>query len=592
MSHRFVLFALVALLAVTAVASAGSTSVPLPPACSLLSRGEAEQLASIRLQPASDGGDSCIYNSYPTDTSASVQIFVGNDVPRAMRVDRALHHAFRKVSGLGDEAYEEQWNVFARKGTVWVFINLVRLDDWAKYRQPLERAAALALSRVGAAGASASAAPAGPPKVVGRAPAGAGSPSKLWRGRERRFGGSITPTKGVVYQPDVVLIGGGANAVRSVSPDGLTWTIDGRAPGVSRLRVGRIMLATSLAAGRVLALSHEGPNVKVTVGPAGLTDIVRDGDFESHGPVAIAHPLYYSATIPQAAPKGMRTTQGVSAAQAGPGTFTTTPICCDGIGVQLAYDNGEGRMQTAVYLYVKKPTVSFSIRVGGGKLLEASVKLHTGGGIHYQILGATREISGNVNSGELQVPGVLVIPLGGALSLSISQSFDTSMQLSGSAFLKADGEYSMTGDLGFTVGGGGARADAVTMATHYSLLRHEKSVGLGLNAFKLGWNLKATVGLGLGVGSAGAWYALSAGLALAGDASPASLHPGCNQESLDVTGKFGVGFTMPEFVRSVVNFILRAVRAKPIPPTIGPSWGPQNIWNPPLAEYCPPIGGR
>src|SRR3954464_14531365 len=49
--------------------------------------------------------------------------------------------------------------------------------------------------------------------------------------------------------PDVVVVDGGANAVRSASVDGLTWTIDGKAQGASRLRVGSVLLLTSRAVG-------------------------------------------------------------------------------------------------------------------------------------------------------------------------------------------------------------------------------------------------------------------------------------------------------------------------------------------------------
>src|SRR5438477_126002 len=80
---------------------------------------------------------------------------------------------------------------------------------------------------------------AGQPGVVGHVPAGGGS-NPRWKGSQRRFGGSVTTYKGVVYQPNVVVIGGGASAIRAESPDGLTWTLAGSAPGVSDLRVGKI----------------------------------------------------------------------------------------------------------------------------------------------------------------------------------------------------------------------------------------------------------------------------------------------------------------------------------------------------------------
>ena len=53
---------------------------------------------------------------------------------------------------------------------------------------------------------------------------------KQLSGQELRYGAGAVPTAGIVYQPDVVVIGGGASAVRAVSGSGLTWTIDSNAP--------------------------------------------------------------------------------------------------------------------------------------------------------------------------------------------------------------------------------------------------------------------------------------------------------------------------------------------------------------------------
>src|SRR5690348_784045 len=52
------------------------------------------------------------------------------------------------------------------------------------------------------------------------------------------YGYAPDPHGTAVYQPDVVLVGGGPGIVRSVSADGLTWTIDGRAPNADKLAVG------------------------------------------------------------------------------------------------------------------------------------------------------------------------------------------------------------------------------------------------------------------------------------------------------------------------------------------------------------------
>src|SRR5438552_1081224 len=49
------------------------------------------------------------------------------------------------------------------------------------------------------------------------------------------YGYAPDPHGSAVYQPDVVLVGGGPQIVRSVSDDGLTWTIDAHAPNADKL---------------------------------------------------------------------------------------------------------------------------------------------------------------------------------------------------------------------------------------------------------------------------------------------------------------------------------------------------------------------
>jgi hypothetical protein len=94
----------------------------------------------------------------------------------------------------------------------------------------------------------------------------------------KQYGYGPRPDPRVRYQPDVVLIGGGANSIRGVSDDGLTWTIDGNSQGARDLRVGKIMFATSRAVGRVLAIDARGKDLAVMLGPARFTDIIRDAD--------------------------------------------------------------------------------------------------------------------------------------------------------------------------------------------------------------------------------------------------------------------------------------------------------------------------
>ncbi|MEO3819669.1 hypothetical protein [Plantactinospora sp. B24E8] len=97
----------------------------------------------------------------------------------------------------------------------------------------------------------------------------------------RTYGYGPVRDGSVTYQPDVVLVEGGPDAIRAASADGLTWTIDRNAPGADDLGPGRIMYATSRAIGRVVQVRPAGDDLAVTLAPVTLTEVFRDADFRS-----------------------------------------------------------------------------------------------------------------------------------------------------------------------------------------------------------------------------------------------------------------------------------------------------------------------
>jgi hypothetical protein len=573
----------VVLLAFAAAASAadGTAGSSLPAPCQLLKRSEANVLAGIKLEPAVASGASCTYNPVPTGPTAQVFVFVDSTVPITLTTDRRLHHAFRKVPRLGDEALEESGYIFVRKGSVWITLHVLAQDPWPGPQKRLEHAAAIAVSRVNSARRLA-AVPRSPPASGGR---------ERWSGIERRFGGGITHYAGVDYQPAVVVIGGGAKAIRAESPDGLTWTISGNAPGAADLRVGKIMLATTFASGRVLKLTRVGPNLRVVLGPVAVTDVIRDGVFDSTAPITLGQPLASKTALPAKPPKPRpkRKLHGIARTSEAAG-FSSSPICCSGgMGVHIKYDNGEGRLSATVTLVAERPTVSFRIRIGGGRLLDAALRLHGAAGLRYNLDGATLSGKGDVKSGPIEVPGSFTIPLVGPLAITFTQSYDVSLQFAGRATVQAVGEYRLVGDLGFHTGGGGATEEPVEMTTETPITQNTLSLGVGENAISLGWALRATVGIGVGVLSAGAWADLRTGFALVADGSGLeSLKFGCARADIDVTSKYGVGYTLADFVRNIVNAVLGAVGAKPIAAKGGLEWGPYTLWHPQQAQWCPP----
>jgi hypothetical protein len=92
----------------------------------------------------------------------------------------------------------------------------------------------------------------------------------------RRYGYAPIRDRSITYQPDVVIVQGGAHAIRSASADALTWTIDGTAPGAEQVRPGKVMFVTGRAVGRVVDVRPAGRDLAVTLMPVQLTEIIRD----------------------------------------------------------------------------------------------------------------------------------------------------------------------------------------------------------------------------------------------------------------------------------------------------------------------------
>lgn len=103
-----------------------------------------------------------------------------------------------------------------------------------------------------------------------------------------RYGSAPSPDADVTYQPDVVFVGGGPAAIRAASADGLTWLLDGKAPGVDRLAVDKVLYASSLAVGRIVQLRPEGDQVAVTLAPVRLGEVIRNGRLKVSQPLDLS----------------------------------------------------------------------------------------------------------------------------------------------------------------------------------------------------------------------------------------------------------------------------------------------------------------
>jgi hypothetical protein len=308
--------------------------------------------------------------------------------------------------------------------------------------------------------------------VLASCSSGGTSGAAASHGNDVKFGASAQAGSGVTYQPDVVFVGGSSSVV-AVSANGLIWTISNSAPNVPELRTGKIMFASSLGVGRILAVSKTSTGTRVVLGPVNITDIVRDGDFSSTAPISLDSAEGYSAptepglvtggtstTTPTDGSSGNSGAQSLGGATTRTGTITVppvhfvadssgsarqatltgldlqpgstgfppptptpsasnvgayhlTPFCCaGGVGVHVGYNANGLKLSATVSLALDKPSVGFDLKIAGGKLVNAAVELHGAGGFRIGLTAAsTTGLAGDVKSQRVEIPVDFSVPI-------------------------------------------------------------------------------------------------------------------------------------------------------------------------------------
>jgi hypothetical protein len=412
------------------------------------------------------------------------------------------------------------------------------------------------------------------------------------------FGCGPSDNGSVTYQPNVVMVRGGADAVRSWSSDGITWIIKGDASGANQLEPGKIMLVTGLAAGRVLAVDSVGNDRRVILGPANITDIIRDADLTSTQPVSFDHPLYYTApalpatsasaddaslaghtvtlpaielvdaTSPPAtvAPPGQQPSPVVA------GGFTVIPECCSrGLGVHLTYNENGLEIAGTVALRFSGPRLAWQIHISGGKVVSAELTLGGAVGLHFDFSLASRTgLSGNIDK-TIHVPMDVSIPIIG-LAIPFNATLENWFVLK-TAFsakdstLSASGDYSFGGSLGFGYHNG---SFGVSLPQGFGVTRSlaDSITGLSIGAAGLVVAHQARICLCLGAFGfgTGLYYMMTTSYAITNDSSAQAVVRGvrCRGAVLDLLIKYGWGYTIPKWVASLINFFTKKFNARPV----------------------------
>lgn len=440
---------------------------------------------------------------------------------------------------------------------------------------------------------------------------GTSGPSGPLSATEMRYGRGPATNAGVTYQPDVVLVGGGADAVRAWSADGLTWTIKGDAPGVDQLAPGKIMFVTGFGVGRVLAINAVGKDRAVTIGPVELTDVIKDANLSSSQPISLGSPTFYSAPdLPGTLSPGPTDSVSVASAREagddpillpalrltgtnqppppgqGPampppsgsapsaalGSFHLAGSCCkNGLGVELTYDDGGLQMTGQIGLTFATPQLKFVLAISGGKVVTAELQASGAVGIVLGFDAATRVgREGNVNK-RVELPVLTTVPLlglGVPFYAELTQWFVLKTAFSAKdSTLRASGVFSFGGTLGFGYSNGSFGVSAPSgFAVKQSLTDSITGLSIGAAGLVLAHQARFCICLGAFGFATGLYFMLTTSFGVTNDSSAQAVLRGvrCHGASLDMVTRYGWGYTIPKVVRDLVNAFLSIFHAKPI----------------------------
>jgi hypothetical protein len=409
---------------------------------------------------------------------------------------------------------------------------------------------------------------------------------------EVKYGIAPVPDETVTYQPEVIVVGGGAEAIREQSTNGFIWTIDASAPRAAELEPGKVFFMTNRAVGRVLDVRKDGGNLVVVVGPVNLTDVIK----EAH--IAFTTPLDFEEAIAYRSPDlpgkvdviAMRTAANNAtivpvAYVLGSGSGDQTPAAPApdvsnlvhfkivpivnrfGLGIEATSDGGGLKLYTQATLHIAAPSATAKIDITpSGGVREASLTLTGGAGLTWTFAAGTDVgMSANVN-GILTPDTDFSIPLGGIgafpFAITVRQRLVVKTALGvRNTTLSATGNYSFDG--AFTVGvvnGKWTIGGPTTFTTDQSMMKTANGISFGASGINLTDEVKVIAGIGTHGFVAGPYFRVTSALGVFKGSSLGMIE--CKEATLDVKLSGGVGYVIPKVVTNIFNSILSALNIK------------------------------
>jgi hypothetical protein len=436
------------------------------------------------------------------------------------------------------------------------------------------------------------------------------------------YGYGPQPTDGVKYQPDVVMVPAGPAAIRSATSDGLVWTLDRVAKGVGDLKVGSILLATSAAAGRVVAIRDKGDSRVVTLAPIGLTDIIRDGE------INLTHALSADSIVYQEVPDqpGAQSVPGdqdlagakasTSAARSGDGRVVTVSaprlglgarrgfggLClCGPSGGELpeankqsveipagpykitpSYSAGElsldfareGAIKVGIHFgfAVSDLSVSAGVSIKGGSIGSSRFVINGINGLDVSVTAGSAD--GDNDKIKIEVPVKMSIPVppspataGLPLMLAAEFTFSIATAITGkNSTVVASGKYGLSGPIG--VEGGSFLSPKFTV--QQSIIDSLQGITLGPSGVVLAVKMKLQAGIGIPAASAGPFGSITTSLGVTNGSSLGAALARCKGATLDMELGGGVSLDLSSSLLSALEQVLSQTLKLPDEPALKP----------------------
>lgn len=431
---------------------------------------------------------------------------------------------------------------------------------------------------------------------------------------QRKFGISPRRSSTVEYQPEVLIMEHGDEAIRSLATDGMTWQFDANAPQVNEFQEGKIIFATGMAVGRIISMKQSGATVTVVLGPIQLTDVIKKGKFGMDASIDVDKMIAYTAPdFPQpkekttpfatttsdledASPRFYTTGFYPAQLQVTPGIIqiphppeplppipsadslgklpvvnidsdvTSKPVfTLTKVGAQLYYyKKGGPSVFSEASMSITKLSVKFVLDIEDGTIIECGIHVDgaVGLGIQLQALTYGKDFTVNVDR-ELWVPVDLKIPLGlnGAIPVPFSVTLNTALDLktgfsAKNASLSAQGDYIFGGGLfaGYKKAGGWQVSKSTEASALNDIGVTTKGLSVGINSLLLSASERVMVGIGAFGFNTGVYGGLRFGGTIL--QSPTTAWA-CRQGTIGAYFDSGVGYSLPPGIAEAVNFFLK-----------------------------------